>query len=125
MNYDSALENSEWALRVISVMDIPGSRSDVDSNLFKGEWVSVERYLGTDNLCLLFVDGRFVRRVDAKMCGLPFSTRPGLVPMVTTEPLEKLLKKESGELLEAVFLPEVDLRYPLGRAFTGDDGTSS
>lgn len=108
MDYTDALERSDWALRIIFVMDLPRSRSDVDALVFKGEWSPVEKYLDSDKLLLLFVEGNFVQRVRAEKCGLPTAPHPGLVPMVTKEPIEKLLMNEAGELAEAVLLPEVE-----------------
>ena len=49
MNITSALEASEWALKVISVLDIDGSRSDIDATTIKGAWAAAESYLKPGN----------------------------------------------------------------------------
>lgn len=108
MDYTDALERSDWALRIIFVMNLPRSRSDVDALVFKGEWSPVEKYLDSDKLLLLFVEGNFVQRVRSVRCGLPFAPRPYTVSMATKERIEKLLMNEAGELAEAILLPEVD-----------------
>ena len=111
MNITSALEASEWALKVISVLDIDGSRSDIDATTIKGAWAAAESYLKPGNSCLLFVDGHLTGQIEVVLSGLPFS--PGfsdgpLVSILAKEPLEKLLTRESGNLAEAFFLPRMD-----------------
>lgn len=111
MNFTCALEVSEWALKVISVLDIDGSRSDIDATAIKGDWAVAERYLKPGNACLLFVDEHLAGQIEVVLGGLPFS--PGfsdgpLISILAKEPLEKLLTTESGHLAEAFFLPRMD-----------------
>ena len=106
MNFAEAFEKSDWALKPTYVMDLPDARTDLDGVITKGDWHSAMEHLDAEKPCLLFIEGRFIRKIRLRTAGFPSIPRPGLVPMVAEGHLERALTNQSGELVEAIILPD-------------------
>ena len=106
MNFTEAFEESDWAVLITHVLDLPSHRTDLDGLVTKGEWRSVMGYIQSRKPCLLFKEGCLIGRIQTIPTGLPFAHTTDVVTMGAEGHLKGILTNESGELLEAFLLPD-------------------
>lgn len=112
MDYDTALANSKWALKVTEIEELrsdpprPSREFLIEATFLKGNWMTLDEYVGTDAIYLLYTNQSFQRRVRLEV-GLPFRIKPHEASLVARdEGILDLLTDDSGELLDAAILPD-------------------